>query len=110
MVPAVLSREGITCYVFPSTGITIGGLEQPLTVGQSATINCTTNIAVSSIELRNEAKAVLVNAADQRVLLELNISPVSDDLQRQQYTCRVETVEGTVYTNTVDIQVVGKLQ
>ena len=49
-----------------------------------------------------------MNATDQTVL-ELDFPLVLDVLQGQQYTCRVETVESTVYTEAVDIQVVGKL-
>jgi len=84
-------------------------LEQPLTVGQSATITCTSNIAVSSFEWRNEAQAVLASAMDQTVL-DLGFLLVTDDLQGQKYTCRAETAGGTVYAETVEIQVVGKLQ
>ena len=40
----------------------------------------------------------------------LDFSLVTDDLQGQQYTCRAETAEGTVYTEAVEIAVVGKLQ
>ena len=64
---------------------------------------------MSSIEWRNEAQAVLESAMDQTVL-DLNFSLVTDDLQGQQYTCRAETAGGTVYTNTVEIAVVGKFQ
>ena len=92
-----------------STGITIGGLEQPLTVGWFTTINCTTNITVSSIEWTDQSLAVLESITNQATL-DLNISSVSDDLQGQQYTCRAETVEGAVYTETVEIQVVGMFQ
>ena len=93
--------------LFSSTGITIGGLEEPLTVGWFATINCTTNITVSSIEWTDQSLAVLESVTNQATL-DLDIPLVSDDLQGQQYTCRAETAEGTVYTETVEIQVVGK--
>ena len=88
-----------------NTGITLSGLESPLTVGQSATITCTTNIEVSFIEWRDETSAVLSSATDQTV--EYTIPLVRDDLQGLQYTCRA--VSGTtVYTETVEIQVVSK--
>ena len=88
------------------TGITLSGLESPLTVGQSATITCTTNIEVSSIEWRDETSTVLNSATDQTVV-EYTIPLVRDDLQGLQYTCRA--VAGTtIYTETVEIQVVGK--
>ena len=44
----------------------------------------------------------------QAVVLDFPL--VTDDLQGQQFTCRAETAEGTVYTDTVEIRVVGKLQ
>jgi len=94
--------------LFPSLGIAIGGLEQPLTVGESATLTCTLNIAVSRIEWRLGVR-VLVNIMNQAVL-DLDFPLVTDELQGQQYTCRAETAEGTVYTRRVEIQVVGKLK
>ena len=88
------------------TGIILSGLEQPLTVGQSATISCMTNVPVSSIEWRCQSSTVLASIADQTVLNYI-IPPVRDDLQGQQLTCRA--VAGTtVYTETVTLQVTGR--
>ena len=87
-------------------GITPSGLDPPLTVGQSATITCTTNIEVSSIEWMDETSAILSSATDQTVV-EYTIPLVRDDLQGLQYTCTA--VGGTTnYTETVEIQVVSK--
>ena len=89
-----------------NTGITLSGLESPLTVGQPATITCTTNTEVSSIEWRDDTSTVLSSATDQ-IVVEYTIPLVRDDLQGLQYTCRA--VAGTtIYTETVEIQVVGK--
>ena len=55
------------------------------------------------------SQAVLESAMGQAVL-DFNFPLVTDDLQGQQYTCRAETAGGTVYTETVEIQVVSKLQ
>ena len=71
-------------------------------------INCTTNVPVSSFEWRNEAQAVLEIVMEQAVVLDFSL--VTDDLQGQQFTCRAETAESTVYTETVEIQVVSKFQ
>ena len=88
------------------TGITLSGLDQPLTVGQSATISCMTNVPVSSIEWKYQSSSVLASVADQTVL-NYTIPPVTDDLQGRQLTCRA--VAGTtVYTETVTIQVTGR--
>ena len=92
--------------LYMNTGITLSGLDQALTVGQSVTITCTTNINVSSIEWMDETSAVLNSTTDQTEV-EYTIPLVRDDLQGLQYTCRA--VAGTTnYTETVEIQVVGK--
>ena len=96
----------ILSSLYFNTGITLSGLDQALTVGQSATITCSTNIEVSSIEWRDETSAVLNSATDQTEV-EYTIPLVRDDLQGLQYTCRA--VAGTtIYTETVEIQVVSK--
>ena len=92
--------------MYLKTGITISGLEQPLTVGQSATISCMTNAQVSSIEWRDQSSTVLARTADQTVV-EYTIPLVRDDLQGWQLTCRAVD-KGAVYTETVEIQVAGK--
>ena len=100
-----------TCIVIfytspcPSSQVSYS-LNQALTVGQSATITCSINIEVSSIEWRDETSAVLSSATDQTVV-EYTIPLVRDDLQGLQYTCRA--VAGTtIYTETVEIEVVGE--
>ena len=97
------------------TGITISGLEGPLTVGQQPppTLTCTTNIPVSSIVWRNQSSNVVANATNQTVL-EYHFPEryVLDTYHGQQYTCEaVATSDGgttTTYTETVEIQVVGR--
>ena len=88
------------------TGITLSGFDEPLTVGQSATIRCMTNIQVTSIEWRNQSSYVLASTTDNMVL-EYNISLVTDDLEGQQFTC-VGVAGATMYTQTVEIQVEGR--
>ena len=95
-----------TSSLYFITGITLSGLYQSLTVGQSATITCSTNIQVSSIEWRDQSSAVLSSATDQTEV-EYTIPLVRDDLQGLQYTCRAVAAT-TIYTETVQIQVVGK--
>ena len=93
-----------------NTGITLFGLESPLIVGQSTTITCTTNIEVSSIEWRDQTSAVLSStmSGGAHSMLDYTIDPVSDDLQGQEYSCNAEVADGTVYNETVRIEVVGK--
>ena len=92
--------------VYLYTGITLSGLDEPLTVGQSATIRCMTNIPLTSIEWRNQSSDVLASTTDNMVL-EYTISLVTDDLQGQQFTC-VAVAGATTYTETVEIQVEGR--
>ena len=93
-------------YMYLKTGITISGLEQPLTVGQSATISCMTNVPVSSIEWRYQSSTMLNRTTDQTVL-NYTISPVSDSLQGLQLTCRA-VAGNTTYNETVEIKVKGE--
>ena len=95
-----------TYNYYLKTGITISGLEQPLTVGQSATISCMTNVPVSSIEWIYQSSTVLASTTDQTVL-NYNITPVSDSLQGRQWTCRA-VAGNTTYNETVEIQVTGR--
>ena len=92
------------------TGITLSGVDQVLTVGQSATITCSTNIEVSSIEWRDQSSSVLssTRSGGTHLMLDYTIHPVSDDLQGQEYLCTAEAADGTMYTETVQIEVVGK--
>ena len=83
-------------------------MEQPLTVGESATLSCMTSIPVSIIEWRDQPSTVLESAADQTAL-NYTIDVVLDDLHGVQYTCRAVTEGGTGYTQTVEIQVMGEL-
>ena len=105
----LVGQSSHSCLYF-NTGITLSGLEQALTVGKSATINCTTNIEVSSIEWRDQSSAVLSSTVSEGThsMLNYTIKPVSDDLQGQEYSCTAEAEDGTKYTESVQIQVVGK--
>ena len=87
------------------TDVTLSGLDEPLTVGQSATITCMTNIPVTSIEWRDQSSAVLASTTNQTVL-DYTISPVTDDLHGQQFTCEV-VAGATTYTEAVEIVVEG---
>ena len=92
--------------VYLYTGITLSGLDDPLTVGQSATIRCMMNIPVTSIEWRDQSSDVLASTTDNMVL-GYTISLVTDDLQGQQFTC-VAVAGTTTYIVTVEIQVEGR--
>ena len=97
------------------TGITISGLEGPLTVGQQPppTLTCTINIPVSSIVWRDQSSNVVASATNQTVL-EYHFPEryVLDTYHGQQYTCEAVATSDdgttTTYTETVEIQVVGR--
>ena len=64
-----------------------------------------TNIPVTSIEWRDQSSDVLTSTVDN-MMMEYNISPVTDDLHGQWFTC-VAVVETTTYTETTQIHVEG---
>ena len=104
----MLVRHSSSLYYI--TGITLSGVDQALTVGQSATITCSTNIEVSSIEWRDQSSSVLSSTISGRThsMLDYTIHSVSDDLQGQEYSCTAVAADGTEYIETVWIEVVGK--
>ena len=86
-------------------GITVSGLDDPLTVGQTnVTISCMTNIPVDSIEWRDQSSSVLssISSAEDLTMLEYTIPLVTDDLNGQQFTC-IAIAGDTTYTETVEI-------
>ena len=90
------------------SGITVTGLENRLIVGQSAaTISCMTNIAVNSIEWRNQSSQLIMSDAGNLMELQYTIDLVTDDLQGQQFTCIAIAADTTIYNETVIIQVQG---
>ena len=77
----------------------------PLTVGQSGTIICKTNVAVDSIELRDQSSSLLtINNMTNLTMLQYTIDLVMDDLQGQLFTC-IAKAGNTTYNETVTIQV-----
>ena len=60
-------------------GITFSGLDDPLTVGQSATISCMPSIAVESIKWKNQSSSVLnMSSGVNLTMLEYTIPVYSD--------------------------------
>ena len=94
----------LSCSLRP--GITIFGLYGTLTVGQSAIIKCMINIAVSSIEWKNETSTLASISAANLTVLEYTIDPVKDDLQGQELTC-VAVAGDSEYTETEVVDLRG---
>ena len=103
MVDVFISVSCLSLYI---SGISISGVQDPLTVGQSATISCMTNIAVDSIEWRNQSSQLIISNATDLMELQYTIDLVTDDLQEQQFTC-IAIAGDTIYNEIVNIQVQG---
>ena len=94
-----------SCLIFATitSGITVSG-EDSLTMGQSGTISCRTNVRVSSIEWRNQSTVLASSSSDYLTLLEYIFPLVTDDLHGQQYTCTA-VVGADTYRETVTLVV-----
>ena len=68
-------------------GITITGLESPLTVGESANISCITNEPVSFIQWRNMSHNLSSTTEERVIVLNYTIPLVKDDMRGKTYTC-----------------------
>ena len=96
--------------VFLTIGLQIEG-SSIVTVGQSASLTCSSDLDVSSIEWLYGGQVVARSTSRQE--LELEFNPVNDTIHGREYTCRVtspygsqeETVsivaEGASYNNSV---------
>ena len=91
-------------FFLPHTGITVSG-DDSLTVGQSGTISCRTNVVVSSIEWRSESSVLASSSSDNLTLLEYTFPLVTDDLHGQQYTCIAVAGDDDTYRETVSLVV-----
>ena len=104
MVDVKITASYPTLYI---SGITISGLEIPLIVGQSAaTISCMINIAVNSIEWRNQSSLLIISDVGDLMELQYTIDLVTDDLHGQEFTC-IAIADTSIYHETVIIQVQG---
>ena len=82
-----MHTEVPVCNATCITGITITGLESPLTVGETANISCITNKPVSFIQWRNMFQNTSNTATENVTVLNYTIPLVKDDMQGQIYTC-----------------------
>ena len=65
-----------------------------------------TDIAVDSIEWRNQSSQLIISNATDLMELQYTIDLVTDDLQGQQFTC-IAIAGDTIYNEIVNIQVQG---
>ena len=86
-------------------GVNIEGDRPPLTVGENATIICTSDVTdTTSMEWQYNGE-VVVNSAGQQA--NLTFDPVEDDIHNRQYTCRANA-SGVSFTSSITITVQGK--
>ena len=88
----------------PSSGIQVSSIQTPLTVGDTVSIVCSTDLDVTTIEWIRDGVSV-GNSSSQSLTLVLN--PVSSEYHNTQYTCRVKSPYG-VQEETVNITVQSK--
>ena len=88
------------------SGVTISGLESPLTVGHSTTITCSSNIAVDSIEWRAGSTVLdtITSSSGDLTELEYTIDVVMDVLT--ELTC-VAMADKTIYNETEAVVLEG---
>ena len=81
-----------------------------LTVGQPATLTCSSDFAgdmISSIEWHN-AESVVEDMTMQQSLV-LVIDTTTDNLTNTAYTCNVTHINGTVFMHNIVLSVKGEL-
>lgn len=94
----------VTLQISFSLGLRISGNESIFPVGQQATLVCSSDFAVTSIQWLYEDDAI-VTSSDSTA--ELVLSPVTDELHLRQYVCVVTTSFG-MEDRTVSVSVQGK--
>ena len=97
-----------------SPGIRVSSIQTPLTVGNTVSIMCSTDLDVATIEWIRDGVSVdnvamnnaTVDNSSSRSLT-LLLDPVSADHHNTEYTCRVTSPYG-VQEETVNITVQGR--
>ena len=86
-------------------GVNIEGDRPPLTVGENATIICTSDVTdTTSMEWLYNGE-VVVNSAGQQA--NLTFDPVEDNIHNREYTCRANASDVS-FTSSITITVQGK--
>ena len=101
----VLNLYAPIMYFLQCTGVSIAGLYDQLTVGQSATISCMTDIPADTIEWRDQSSSVLNMSIGMNTVV-YTIPLVTDELHGQQVTC-IAVAGNKMYIERVDIRVSG---
>ena len=88
----------------PPSGMQISSINMPLPYGSTASIVCSTDLDVTTIEWIRDGVTVDTSRSQSLTLV---LDPVSADYHNTQYTCRVTSPHG-VQEKTVDITVQRK--
>ena len=86
------------------TGLRISGNEGSLTVGDTATLTCSSDLDVTMIEWLRDGEVVVSSTA---TVAELVLNQVNDSIHEVEYTCRVTSPYGSEERSTT-VVVSGK--
>jgi hypothetical protein len=96
-------------HVACNAALEINGHETPVIVGFMRSINCSTHLEVSKMEWVVVAVGNAVEADDdggQSLVLPLN--PPTTGLDGAEFTCRITTARGKVFSETITVEVKGE--
>ena len=85
-------------------GLQLYGYDGHFTVGQSASVTCSYDLAFTSIEWLYNNETIVSSATSQ---LDLSFNPVNDSIHGKQYTCRASTPYG-IQEERLTIQIKGR--
>ena len=80
-------------------GITVQRSSYIFTVGESASLTCSSDLSVVSIEWLHNFQVLSTSTASE---LSLNFNPVNDSIHGNEYTCRITTPYG-IQEQTVQV-------
>ena len=87
----------------------ISGHETPVIVGLSRSINCSTHLEVTRMEWVVVAVGNAVEVdEDGGQSLVLPISPTTTGLDGAEFTCKITTARGKIFSETITVEVEGQ--
>jgi len=89
----------------PHTGLQISFVQLPLTISDTVSIMCSTDLDVTTIEWIMDGSTVINSSSQSLALL---LDPVTVNHHNTQYTCRITSPYGT-QEETINITVQSKL-
>ena len=93
--------------MFCCLALEITGHETPVVVGLSRNITCTTHLEVSRIEWVVTAKRDVISR-EKGQSVTLSLSPEDTGLDGTEFTCRIITMQGRTFNETITVEVLGK--